>query len=66
MCNKAILENGGILSLFLTTTKIKKCVIKLLAITLMQLPFVPDRCKTQKMHDKAIDKYPFVFDSVPD
>ena len=35
MCDKAILENGEHLSLFLTSTKIKKCVEKPLIITLV-------------------------------
>ena len=35
--DKAILENGGNKSLFLTATKIKKYVIKQLIITLMRL-----------------------------
>ena len=35
MYDKVILENCGTLSLFLTATKIKKCVIKLLTITIM-------------------------------
>ena len=35
MCDKAVLEDGGTLSLFLTATKIKKCVIKLPRITFM-------------------------------
>ena len=33
MCDKAILENVGILNLFLTAKTIKKCVIKQLIIT---------------------------------
>ena len=33
MCDKAILENGGTLNLFLTATKINKCVIELWKIT---------------------------------
>ena len=36
MFDKAILENCGTLNLFLTATKIKKCVIKLLRIILMR------------------------------
>ena len=39
VCDKAILENSGTLSLFLTSTKIKKCVTKQLIIT-------PDQYKT--------------------
>ena len=35
MCAKAILENGGTLSLFLTAIKINNCMIKLLTIILM-------------------------------
>ena len=35
MCDKVILENCGTLNLFLTATKIKKCVIMLLIITIM-------------------------------
>ena len=35
MCDKTILENGGTLESFLTTTKITKCVIKQLIMNLM-------------------------------
>ena len=46
MCDKAIPEK------FLTATYIKKCVIKLLIITLMH---VPDSYKTQKIRDKDLN-----------
>ena len=36
MCDKAILENGETLNLFLTAIKVKKCVIKQLIITVMR------------------------------
>ena len=35
MCDKAVLENDGTLSLFLIATKFKKCAIKQLIITLI-------------------------------
>ena len=35
MSDKVIVQNGGMLEYFLTATKINKCVIKLLIITLM-------------------------------
>ena len=35
MCDKAVLENDGTLSLFLIATKFKKCATKQLRITLM-------------------------------
>ena len=52
MCDKAILENGGTLSLFLTATKTKTCVIKQLVITLMHYN-VSECYKTRKIRDKA-------------
>ena len=30
------------------------------------IKYVLDQCKTQEMGDKAVDRCPFVFDSVPD
>ena len=30
------------------------------------LQFVPDQFKTQEIFDKAVNTFPFVFDSVPD
>ena len=54
MCDKAISKNGG--TLFLTTTKIKKYVIKQLINNPHALEFVLEGYKTQKMCDKAFNK----------
>ena len=37
MCDKGIVQNGGMLESVLTATKINKCVMKLLIITLVYL-----------------------------
>ena len=48
LCDTATLKMMKHYSLFLTATKIKKCVIKQLIITLHELEFVPECYKTPK------------------
>ena len=38
---------------------------KAVNIYLSAIKYVPDHCKTEEMWDEAVDKCPFVFDSVP-
>ena len=59
MCDKAISENGG--TLFLTTTKIKKYVIKQLIITLMRQNLFLKAIRLKKMCDEAFNKSLYAF-----
>ena len=57
MCDKVIIENGGMLGggLFLTAARVKKCVIKKAVDNYSHsLRFIPGCYKTQKMCDKTV------------
>ena len=66
MCDKVVLENGGISRFILECYKNKKMCDKAVDNYSHTLEFFPKCCKTQKMCDKAVDTCPFAFDSAPD
>ena len=57
MCDKAILENSGILGLFLINKAFRKCVIKLLILFFV---FHSERYKAKQMFDRVVSKNPFM------
>ena len=52
--------------MFLNATRVKTLHDTAVDTYSSTIQFVPDEYKTQKICDKAVDTYPFVFDSVHD
>ena len=65
ICDKVILENGGMLTFVPDCYKIEKMCDKAVNYA-HALEFVHDCYKTQEMCDKTVYTCFFVFDSVPD
>ena len=65
MCDKAILENGGILKSVPDCYKNQEMSNKTLDNYPHALEFIPECYKTQKMRDKAVDTYPSTIKVVP-
>ena len=66
MCNKVIIENGGVLRFFPDCYKNRKMFDKAVDNYFYALELDPDCYKTQKICDKTVDACPIVFDSVRD
>ena len=70
MCDKVIIENGGMLMFTSDCYKDNNCYCCLCNKAVDDyahvLGSVPDCYKTQKICDKAANTCPFVFDSVPE
>ena len=52
--------------MFLNATRVKTLYDTATDTYSSTIQFVPDEYKTQEICDKAVDTYPFVFDSVHD
>ena len=63
MCNKAVDNYAHALEYVPKCYKSQNTAVDTYSSTIQ---FVPDEYKTQKICDKAVDTYPFVFDSVHD
>ena len=66
MCDKVILENGGLIKFVADCYKNEKMCNKAINNYAHTLEFVPDYHKSQEMCDKDFDDCSFVFGSVVD
>ena len=66
MCDKAVLENGGMLKTVPDCYKNKKIRNKAVDNYARALEFVPDCYKTQKMCNKAVNTSPSAIQFVPE
>ena len=66
MCDKVVLENGGIFRFKLDWHKNQKIYYKVANNYSHALEFTPDSFKTQEIYDKAVDTYPSVTQFIPE
>ena len=66
MWDKPVDVDPSVIQFVSELSKLKKCVIKLLILLILVFDSIPDRFKTQKMCDKAVDDFLPTWKFVPD